>query len=471
MPSPRDLSPNAIGAGRLRRLEKLDTITAIPLERPTGEFSTCSFDKGAVAHLLNPADATALEVKTSDRAYGVLLKHIARHSAKPVSSFWMGDDADSDDSDDDGEVEDEQDEDPMFAFKAGLGVFELLDLDGNKIIAVHQSCGPPLASPCGPPEKPYSLILLAPGQGRENALKALVTHLIRMADRKKPNTYCIYVYNPKGKYWRRDSREVARPLESVVLPPATKNALIDDITEFLSVEARQWYLSHGIPYKRSFLFYGVPGAGKTSLVQALAGRLQRDVCFLQPTHPDMTDDALKAAIQRAPHKSIIVLEDVDALFDLKRRKLGGAGQSPLTFSGLLNALDGVGGAGGRIFVLTTNHRENLDPALIRSGRVDLHVRFDFVVDEQLEGIFKNFYPHCEPEQPTQFAKAVRAVLDGRQVAAATVQSLFIKCRRMSAAEAIDRVGFIADELDSRDVNAKPVKRHLGADVDGDDEEE
>merc|ERR1712023_417613 len=93
------------------------------------------------------------------------------------------------------------------------------------------------------------------------------------------------------------------------------------------------------------------------------------------------------AIEEAPSRSIIVLEDVDALFNGRARRYG---TGNMTFSGLLNALDGVGSGAGRLFVLTTNHREKLDPALIRSGRVDSHVCFEHVVDEQLEGLSASF---------------------------------------------------------------------------------
>ena len=87
---------------------------------------------------------------------------------------------------------------------------------------------------------------------------------------------------------------------------------------------------------------------------------------MQPTHPDMTDDSLQAAVSKLPDKTIVVFEDIDSLFDNARR--GRVVQSKLTFSWLLNALDGVGGGShGQIFILTTNLRDQLDPALIRSG--------------------------------------------------------------------------------------------------------
>merc|ERR1712151_991673 len=109
-------------------------------------------------------------------------------------------------------------------------------------------------------------------------------------------------------------------------------------------------------------------------IQALAGKFGRNLCYLSPTHPELSDDSLKSAIERVPDNAIVVLEDVDALFGRGREKK--IQQSPLTFSGLLNALDGVG-----------NH-----DALIRDGRVDLRVYFDYCKPEQTQRLFDKFYP-------------------------------------------------------------------------------
>ena len=130
--------------------------------------------------------------------------------------------------------------------------------------------------------------------------------------------------------------------------------MVGDLSSFLSKESFQFYNKHGIPYKRSYLFYGVPGAGKTSLLTAIAGKFKRNLCIMQPTDPRVTDDSLAEAIKEAPSRSIIVLEDVDALFgknrDTKNPKMN------ISFSGLLNALDGVSNPDGQVFVLTTNFR-------------------------------------------------------------------------------------------------------------------
>jgi len=131
------------------------------------------------------------------------------------------------------------------------------------------------------------------------------------------------------------------------------------------------------------------------MIRALAGHFHKDVCFLQPAHPLMTDESLQQSIQTVPNNCIVVLEDVDALFGSDRKTHsgdGGSNKAPLTFSGLLNALDGVVNPDGTVFILTTNHIDRLDPALIRPGRVDLRVEFPLSTVEQLQGLFLNFYP-------------------------------------------------------------------------------
>jgi chaperone BCS1 len=88
---------------------------------------------------------------------------------------------------------------------------------------------------------------------------------------------------------------------------------------------------------------------------------------------DMTDDTLNRLLSDAPERSIILLEDVDAMFSERDQMR----KSKLSFSGFLNALDGVRSQEGQILFMTTNHRERLDPALLRPGRADVHVNLNY----------------------------------------------------------------------------------------------
>ena len=75
--------------------------------------------------------------------------------------------------------------------------------------------------------------------------------------------------------------------------------------------------------------------------------------------------------------------------------------SQISFSGLLNAIDGVASHEGRILIMTTNYRERLDPALIRPGRVDVEIEFGFASKETIRRVFTELYKGLNnlPEQP------------------------------------------------------------------------
>ena len=78
--------------------------------------------------------------------------------------------------------------------------------------------------------------------------------------------------------------------------------------------------------------------------------------------------------------SILLLEDVDAAFidrqaEIPRGYTRADAHLLLSYSGLLNALDGVMSSDAQLVFMTTNHKHLLDPALIRPGRVDVQVHF------------------------------------------------------------------------------------------------
>ena len=86
------------------------------------------------------------------------------------------------------------------------------------------------------------------------------------------------------------------------------------------------------------------------------------------------------------------MEDVDAALGRSAshggaRVSNGANDSCLTFSGLLNALDGVAAQEGKLVFMTTNHLESLDAALIRPGRVDVRCEFSLCSSEQAKHLF------------------------------------------------------------------------------------
>ncbi|CAK4074096.1 unnamed protein product [Aphanomyces euteiches] len=319
-------------------------------------------------------------------------------------------------------------------------------MDINLFVSVNL-----LVSQWGPLMKPFmeNLVLFYPDVNSQSILLGFIDAIVAAVEASREGYISIYRWNANCGSWRDGKKSRIRPIESVILPQATKTKLIADLDDFVSHDTKAFYVKHGIAFKRSYLFYGLPGTGKTSLIQAMGGQYERNLYFLQPTHPKMTDDSLRSAFEQVSRKSIIVLEDIDALFDKDRQKK--VKQTPLTFSGLLNALDGVGSPDGHILVLTTNFRDQLDDALIRNGRVDVHVAFDLTTEEQMEAMFVSFYPG--EKDGKAFATALTAALRSRKMSMAALQHYFVTQRRKSAAEAIANVGEVVRELDERQKEA------------------
>jgi chaperone BCS1 len=328
--------------------------------------------------------------------------------------------------------------------KIGFGQFSFRsDVNGDTIFALHQKVGDPLGTDCG--VKFYcNLVLFTSGSICD--LSKFLSSLIEKSEKTEGGTFTCYAWHIKYQYWRHEVRIPARPMDSVVLPNSSKQELIGDLSRFLSPATRSFYARNGIPYRRSYLFYGLAGTGKTSMVQALAGHFERNLCYLMPTHPEMTDDSLRAAVTQLPEDAIVVLEDIDSLFT-KDRGSSSASKSALTFSGLLNALDGVGNPNGQIFVLTTNLRDQLDSALIRNGRVDLHIEFTHANEEQMQTMWRNFYPD-RTDLAEPFASQVKELLDtnNMKVATAGLQHFFVSQMDSSPDQALVNIDCIVKDI-------------------------
>jgi len=207
-----------------------------------------------------------------------------------------------------------------------------------------------------------------------------------------------------------------------------KDAILARLQFFLNNE--EWYTERGVPYNLGFMFHGTPGSGKTSTIKAMANLTQRHIVSIPLKHVKTVEDLYRVFYsvsinkREVPiEKRIYVLEDIDAagLEETVKRRAGAEPElvSPptllveqsgsekpvevalatgnkekkatLTLSDLLEVFDGVMEMKGRILVITTNHPEKLDSALIRPGRIDVNVKFTHIKPCHVIDIFKNFY--------------------------------------------------------------------------------
>ncbi|KAJ2758136.1 Complex III assembly protein translocase and chaperone, partial [Coemansia nantahalensis] len=244
------------------------------------------------------------------------------------------------------------------------------------------------------------------------------------------------LYTSFGPEWRPlGLPRKRRLLRSVVLDRGVSEGIVADVRDFIA--NGKWYDDRGIPYRRGYLLHGPPGSGKTSFIKALAGELGYNICILNLSERGLTDDRLGHLLTVAPERSLLLLEDIDAAFGRARQLSDQAAyqQSMVTFSGLLNALDGVASSDERIIFMTTNHIERLDPALVRPGRVDVKVLLGNASAHQIRCMFVRFYGDDSGALAQEFAEALR----GHTVSTAQLQGHFVVHKR-DAQCAVDNVG-------------------------------
>lgn len=191
----------------------------------------------------------------------------------------------------------------------------------------------------------------------------------------------VYHYKAEQGHWQRYGKVQKRDETTLVIKKDDMAQLMDDIDEF--VKAEDEYDRHGMPYKRNYLFYGKPGTGKTSLVNVIANRIKRNINIIS-FDSDLGDAGLYSAVNSINgEKTILLLEDIDCIFHDRSTNMN---NSKVSFSALLNILDGVARSKGLITIITTNYVKKLDKALLRPGRTDMMICFTIINKEQIEGL-------------------------------------------------------------------------------------
>ncbi|KFK37429.1 hypothetical protein AALP_AA4G255900 [Arabis alpina] len=202
--------------------------------------------------------------------------------------------------------------------------------------------------------------------------------------------------------WRSVSFNHPSTFENIAMEVDLKEKVKSDLESFL--KGKQYYNRLGRVWKRSYLLYGTSGTGKSSFVAAMANFLDYDVYDIDLSKV-VDDSDLKMLLLQTRRKSLILIEDLDRFLATK------TATATVTVSGIMNFTDSILSscvADERVMVFTVTGKELIDPAILRPGRVDVHIHFplcDFTAFKtlasnylgvkehklfsQVEGIFQN----------------------------------------------------------------------------------
>ncbi|CAK9137984.1 unnamed protein product [Ilex paraguariensis] len=211
---------------------------------------------------------------------------------------------------------------------------------------------------------------------------------------------CLYDYDEGGGggVWGSVKLEHPSTFETLAMDKEMKKAIIDDLERF--VKRKEFYKKVGRAWKRGYLLYGPPGTGKSSLIAAMANYLKFDIYDLELTNL-YSNSELRRILVSTTNRSIIVIEDIDCSAEMQERQLGNdSSNTKLTLSGLLNFIDGLWSSCGdeRIIVFTTNHKDRLDPALLRPGRMDMHIHMSYCTTQGFRLLATNYLGLGDPHR-------------------------------------------------------------------------
>ncbi|XP_022731048.1 AAA-ATPase At5g57480-like isoform X2 [Durio zibethinus] len=253
----------------------------------------------------------------------------------------------------------------------------------------------------------------------------------------------------RGHPWESVPFKHPSTFDTLAMDPVKKEEIMDDLKDFAN--GQSFYQKTGRAWKRGYLLYGPPGTGKSSMIAAMANYLRKK----NNNNPGARN-----------------------YYDSEMRSGSGSGSgcgedggNSITLSGLLNFTDGLWSCCGseRIFVFTTNHIEKLDPALLRSGRMDMHIYMSYCSYPALKILLKNYLGYEEGDLDDDVLKELAEVVDKAEMTPADISEVLIKNRRYKQ-KAVSELLELLKTRAERNLKSGSLREKNSVDIDDEEQE-
>jgi hypothetical protein len=260
-------------------------------------------------------------------------------------------------------------------------------------------------------------IILTHQKNDKASLDAFITHTLKEFSRKDERQ-CIFVLNDDTlRNWSMIQFNTTKTFDNMFFKQ--KNDLKERLEFFQNNENE--YKRLGIPYTLGIMFHGDPGTGKTSAIKSIANYTGRHLIIVPLKHIKKID-TLKTIMTSSMisnfnvpfEKRIYVFEEIDCsgwADIIRSRKLkdicdnsacseDNKSKEPeiqVTLGEFLELLDGVVEIPGRIIIMTTNHPEDVDPAIMRPGRIDMKIHFTKMRRQDIADMYKLWFSYEIPK--------------------------------------------------------------------------
>lgn len=274
------------------------------------------------------------------------------------------------------------------------------------------------------------------------ALDSFVKYLKKRATKLSnfdPNVYAVFRGDRPDYYYGKQHRT----FDDVFIPNEVYSDLNKSLSDF--VKNRKWYKDHSIPYHFGILLYGPPGTGKSTLISAISNKYKAEPFYFKAGRLSGLDDCrpdISNMLNMTDSIKLFVVEDIDSCkyftrsrFDYMKNVQYTTSDDDMTksevnklqshdaaekferLSSFLNVMDGNACFENVIWIFTTNYIDELEPSLIRSGRIDKKFYIGYATNETFNQFmlyhFKKPIPNgFRVKQDVSFAGVQTDVMSG-----------------------------------------------------------